>query len=76
MITKNDFFDRKILLMVIAFEALLYYSFYTREVAWYPPDNFDQAGYLMEAYQLQEQILTHGIGQVCKFFWSSAHALG
>ncbi len=38
MITKHDFFDRKILFMVIAFEALLYYGFYTREVAWYPPD--------------------------------------
>lgn len=76
MITKSAFFDRKILLMVIAFEALLYYSFYTREVAWYPPDNFDQAGYLMEAYRLQEQILTHGLGQVWKFFSSRAHANG
>ena len=76
MITKSAFFDRKILLMVIAFEALLYYSFYTREVAWYPPDNFDQAGYLMEAYRLQEQILTHGLGQVWKFFSSGAHANG
>jgi hypothetical protein len=76
MITKSAFFDGKILLMVIAFEALLYYSFYTREVAWYPPDNFDQAGYLMEAYRLQEQILTHGLGQVWKFFSSRAHANG
>jgi hypothetical protein len=76
MITKNDFFDRKILLMVIAFEALLYYSFYTREVAWYPPDNFDQAGYLMESYELQEHILTHDLGQVWKFFSSSGHNAG
>jgi hypothetical protein len=76
MITKSAFFDRKILLMVIAFEALLYYSFYTREVAWYPPDNFDQAGYLMEAYRLQEQILTHGLGQVWKFFSTRGHANG
>jgi hypothetical protein len=30
----------------------------------------------MEAYQLQEQILTHGLGQVWKIFWSSAHADG
>jgi hypothetical protein len=73
MITNNDFFDRKILLMVIAFEALLYYTFYTREVAWYPPDNFDQAGYLMETYRLQEGILTHDLGQVWKFFSSSGH---
>jgi hypothetical protein len=76
MITNNDFFDRKILLMVLAIEALLYCSFYTREVAWYPPDNFDQASYLMETYRLQEQILTHDLGQVWKFFSSSAHANG
>jgi hypothetical protein len=76
MMTKSAFFDRKILLMVIAFEALLYYNFCIREVAWYPPDNFDQGGYLMEAYRLQEQILTHGFGQVWKFFSSGAHANG
>src|SRR5215469_10950674 len=76
MITNNDSFDRKILLVVIAFEALLYYCFYTREVAWYPPDNFDQAGYLTETYRLQEDILTHDLGQVWKSFSSSSHAAG
>jgi hypothetical protein len=76
MITKNDFFDLKILLMVIALEALLYNSFYTREVAWYPPDNFDQASYLLETYRLQEGVLTRGLGQVWKALWSSGHAGG
>ncbi len=76
MSTKFAFFDRNILWMVIAFEALLYYCFYTREIAWYPPDNFDQAGYLMEAYRLQEDILRHNFGQIWKFFFSSGHANG
>ena len=76
MITNNDFFDRKIFLIVVALEALLYCSFYNREVAWYPPDNFDQAGYLVETYRLQEDILTHDLGQVWKFFSSSGHNAG
>ena len=62
MITNNDYFHRKILLIVFALEALLYCSFYAREIAWYPPGNFDQAGYLMETYRLQEDILTHDLG--------------
>jgi hypothetical protein len=76
MITNNDFFDRKIFLIVVALEALLYCSFYNREVASYPPDNFDQAGYLVETYRLQEDILTHDLGQVWKFFSSSGHNAG
>jgi len=67
-------FDRTVLLGLIVLEALLFYSFYTREVAWYPPDNFDQASYLIETYDLQERIFTHGLGQVWKSFWSRGHA--
>jgi hypothetical protein len=51
MTISNHFTDRKILLAVIALQAVLFYSFYTREVAWYPPLNFDQASYLMETYR-------------------------
>jgi len=76
MFTNNDSFHRKTLLVVIAFEVLLYYCFYTREVAWYPPGNFDQAGYLTETYRLQENILTYDLGQVWKFFSSNSHAAG
>src|SRR5215467_10882683 len=76
MITNNGSFDRKILLVVIAFEALLYYNFYTREVAWYPPDNFDQAGYLTETYRLQESILAHGPDQVWKYLSNRSHSGG
>ncbi len=69
-------FDRVVLLILFILEALLFSSFYTREVAWYPPDNFDQASYLLETYRLQERILTHGLGQVWKALWSHGHAAG
>jgi len=48
----------------------------SREVAWYPPDNFDQASYLLETYRLQENIFAHGLGQVWKAFSSGGHAAG
>jgi hypothetical protein len=69
-------FDRAVLFGLIVLEALLFSSFYLREVAWYPPDNFDQASYLIETYQLQERIFTHGLGQVWKYLWSREHAAG
>jgi hypothetical protein len=53
MISEKNRFDRTILWGLIVLEALLFSSFYLREVAWYPPDNFDQASYLIETYQLQ-----------------------
>ena len=56
MMTEGNRFDRKVLLGLIILEALLFSSFYIREVAWYPPDNFDQASYLTETYRLQERI--------------------
>jgi hypothetical protein len=76
MIPDKNRFDRTILLGLIVLEALLFSSFYMREVAWYPPDNFDQASYLIETYQLQERIFAHGLGQVWTNFWSRGHATG
>jgi hypothetical protein len=43
-------FDRAVLFALIVLQVLLFSSFYLREVAWYPPDNFDQASYLIETY--------------------------
>ena len=76
MTPENNRFDRTVLLILIVLEALLFSSFYMREVAWYPPDNFDQASYLIETYRLQERILTHGLGQAWKVLWSRGHAAG
>jgi hypothetical protein len=76
MIPEKHRLDRTVLSILIVLEALLFSSFYLREVAWYPPDNFDQASYLLETYRLQENILTHGLGQVWKVLWSHGHAAG
>jgi hypothetical protein len=56
--------DRYVLLALIIFEALACYNFYSREVAWYPPGNFDQSLYLLDAYRTKESILDHGLGQL------------
>lgn len=56
--------DRWVLIALIAFEAFAGYNFFCREVAWYPPGNFDQALYLLEAYRTKENILTNGLGQL------------
>lgn len=56
-------FHRNILLVVIAIEALLFTNFYFREIAWYPPQNFDQAAILADTYRLQERVLSNGFGQ-------------
>ena len=76
MISQEKRLDRTILFVLIVLEALLFYSFYTREVVWYPPDNFDQASYLLDTYRLQERIFTHDLGQVWKAFSSDGHAAG
>ena len=62
--------------MVLVFEALLFWSFYNREVAWYPPMNFDQTAYLTEAYRLQERILGHGLGEIWQVVKNRSHANG
>jgi hypothetical protein len=62
MFSKNSYFDRGVLLMLIALEALLFYTFYYREIAWYPPQYFDQTAFLTESYRLQERIHQDGFG--------------
>jgi hypothetical protein len=56
--------DRYVLIALIVLEALACYNFYSREIAWYPPGNYDQTYYLAEAYRTKERILTNGIGQL------------
>jgi hypothetical protein len=74
MIPEKNRFDRAVLIGLIVLEALLFSSYYVREIAWRPPDNFDQASYLIETYQLQERILTNGLVEAWKYFWSREHA--
>jgi len=73
MTSTVKYFDRRILFFIIVFEALLFYSFYRREIAWYPPKNFDQAAYLTQAYGLQERISSRGLGELWKAVWNKGH---
>ena len=76
MLSINGHFDRWILGLVLAFEALLCSSFYSREIARYPPSGFDQTTFLIEAYHLEENILSHGLGDVWKAVRSKGHPSG
>jgi hypothetical protein len=67
MISNNGNFDRRFLLALIPIEALLFFTFYNREIARYPPQHFDQTVFLTETYRLQELTLSHGLGQL----WTS-----
>jgi len=76
MISSKSNFDTKVLGIVLAFQALLFWTFYCREIAWYPPLNSDQVAYLEEAYRLQERILWHGLGDLFKTSWYKGHVSG
>jgi hypothetical protein len=73
MMLKRKRFDRVVLLLAVAFQALLFYSFYSREIAWYPPLNFDQAVFLTETYRLEEKVLAGGPGKLWSAIWSPGH---
>ncbi len=68
--------DRRILFLVIGFQVLLFGSYYSREVAWYPPQDFDQAAYLTDTYRLEEQVLNSGPGKFWEAIWSDRHPSG
>ncbi len=76
MIPKDHHFDRKILWMVLGFEAFLFYNFYIREIYWHSPEYFDQTFYLTEAYRLQEHVLQYGLRAVWDDLWSTQHMSG
>jgi hypothetical protein len=73
MILPDKRFDRVILLLLIAFQAVLCYNFYAREIAWYPPGNFDQGRYLLEAYRIQEGIRETGVRELVRAIGSRGH---
>src|SRR5207302_1348363 len=55
---------------------VIFFAVYNREIAWYPPANFDQASYLMSTYRLQEDVLAHGFGKFWKAILSAPNATG
>jgi hypothetical protein len=74
MISSAKAVDRYILAGLIAFEMTACYNFYFREIAWYPPSNYDQTIYQMEAYRTKERILTNGRRSFHAHDWSGVHA--
>ncbi len=77
MLSENKSFDRLILLSLLTVQTFLFYNFYHREIAWCPPQNFDQTVFLTEAYQLQERILSNGLVEIAKAaVWSNGHPSG
>jgi hypothetical protein len=76
MTSNHRDFDRILLCLLFILEALLFRAVYNREVAWYPPANFDQTTYLVSAYGLQEDVLAHGLDKLWKAIWSPGHPTG
>ncbi len=74
MISKEHLADPTILLILIALEALLFYTFYAREVAPYPPQYYDQGDYLSQAYILQESIHANGFRELWRELSGNNHA--
>ena len=69
-------FDSIVLFLLIAAEAVLCYSFYVREIAWYPPSNFDQTGYLATAYYVEENIRAKGFVELVRAIGCGGHQTG
>jgi hypothetical protein len=76
MISNHRESDKKLLCLLFIFEALLFWAFYNREVAWCPPTNSDQATYLVDTYRLQEDVVAHGLGKFWKAIWNSQNPTG
>jgi hypothetical protein len=55
-------FDRRLLFILIALEAVVFFNFYYREVAWYPAQHYDQNAYLFQAYELDERVFSKSLG--------------
>ena len=64
------------ILLVLATEALLYSGFEQREISWFPPDGWDQAVYLSQAYQIQEALGRNGLTALWSALTSPDHSGG
>jgi len=69
-------FDRKLLFILITLEVLVFCNFFSREVAWYPPQNFDQNVYLFQAYHLDQRVFLKGPGVLFSALWSRGNPSG
>jgi len=72
--SKSPWPEKRLLWILFIVEALLFWAFYAREIAPYPPQNFDQAVYLTQAYTLQEDVSTKGLDEFWRELWRNDHA--
>jgi hypothetical protein len=76
MISTKSFLDRMVFLILITVESILFCNFFSREIAGYPPQNFDQTSFLTEAYQLEERVSSKGIGELWHALWRKDNPTG
>jgi hypothetical protein len=69
-------FHRNIFISRHRDRGLLFTNFYFREIAWYPPQNSDQAAILADTYRLQERVLSNGFGQFLNEILTNGHPSG
>lgn len=61
---------------LVLFYSLLFFGYYEREIAAFPPENYDQAVYLFQAYQLEDSILKNGLIEIWRYLRDSAEPQG
>jgi hypothetical protein len=76
LIWNKRYFDRGVLLVLIALEALLFFNFFSREIASYPPLYSDQTVYLTQAYGLEERVFSKGLSQLWEALWHNGSPAG
>jgi hypothetical protein len=76
MTKKLLFFDTILILLLIAVQAFFCYNFYSREIAWYPPGNFDQCYYLATAYEVTHNTHANGLLELARAVASRFHFTG
>lgn len=68
--------DRRYIVALIAFEAVLLHGYYVQELAWHHPENSDQAGILFESYQLESLVRLNGLRELLIDLWGRHHLNG
>lgn len=61
---------------LILFYSLLFFGYYEREIAAFPPESYDQTAYLFQAYQLEDGILKNGLIEIWRYLRDSAEPQG
>ena len=58
--------DRRFIAFLLIFEAIFFFNYYNREVAWDVAENNDQAVFLQRSYRIQEKVMSDGLPALWK----------